>query len=299
MTILTPEELRAWKIVTAERALGLGTAGGSFAVPFQLDGSLVPTSDSSINPIRALARQVSITSNEFRQATSGAMTATYAAEFAVATDTGPTLAQPALIPKRVHAFTPASLEVTEDWQQLLAELGTLIQEAKDDLESVQFTSGVGTTVFPQGILTGGTASSRAFDLAGLYLTELELPARWRKHAVWMGNKLRFQDIRKFVVPESAAPVWEHTPGGPSEIFEYPAYENSSMTTATSSGSKVLAFGDPNAYQIVDRIGLDIEITTHIPDSTTFFPKGQKGIYAFWRNYAALLSAASWRIFTIP
>jgi HK97 family phage major capsid protein len=150
--ILTPEETRAVKIVNEERALAVsvGSTGG-FAVPFALDPTIVPTSNGSVNPYRQVCRVETISgTNEWRQPTSGAMTAAYAAEGAVATDTGPTLAQPALIVKRAQAFTPASLELGEDWANILDQLGTLIQSAKDDLEAVQFSTGVGTTVFPQG-----------------------------------------------------------------------------------------------------------------------------------------------------
>lgn len=297
---LSTEEM---KLINRAMTTGAGTQGG-FAVPFQLDPTIVPTSDSNINPIRAIARQVSITSNEWRQPTSAAMSASYVAEGAVATDVSPTLSQPTFIPKRVQAFAPVSYELAEDWDGLLDSLGSLIQEAKDDLEAVQFTTGVGTTVFPTGILVAGTASSRALDLAGLYLTELELPPRWRKRAVWMGNRLKFQDIRKLPLPESSAPVFDHVPGGATEILGYPAVENSAMTTATGSGSKVLGFGDPTDYVICDRIGLDVEATSYHFQQTIFgagssVPVGQKGILGLWRNTANLLAATSWRIYTIP
>ena len=97
----------------------------------------------------------------------------------------------------------------------------------------------------------GTATSRVFDLAGVYLTETDLVPRFRRNAVWMANRVRLQDIRKFVLPESAAPVFEHLPGGPTEILAYPAFENSAMTTSVASTSKVVAFGDPQYYVIAE------------------------------------------------
>jgi HK97 family phage major capsid protein len=71
-----------------------------------------------------------------------------------------------------------------------------------------------------------------------------------------------------------------------------------MTTATGSGSKVFAFGDPNLYVIVDRIGMDMEVVSNLLGSN-FRPTGQRGIVAYWRNTANLLPAGSWRILTIP
>ena len=205
------------------------------------------------------------------------MTAVYASEAAAAADSSPTLAQPPFTMQRVQAFAPASLELAEDWAGLLENIGRLIQEAKDELESVKFVSGTGT-LEPFGITVAGTASSRVFDLAGVYLLETDLPPRFRRNAVFMANRVRLQDIRKFVLPESAAPVFEHTPGGPTEVLSYPAYENSAMTTSVASTSKVAAFGDPDYYVITDRIGMDIEVISQIPDGATGFPKGQRGIY---------------------
>jgi HK97 family phage major capsid protein len=290
------------KLLTRALAASVGSTGG-FALPFQLDGTITPTSSSQSNPFRAICRQEVTTSNTWGQATSGAMTASYGAEASVSTDNSPTLAQVPLTMQRAQAFTPVSYELDQDWEAILDRLGTLIQEAKDDLEAVKFTTGTGT-LEPTGVITAGTASSLAFALASLYTIETDLPPRWRKRAVWLGNRARYQDIRKFVLPESAAPVWEHVPGGATEIFGYPAYENSAMTTATSSGSKVLAFGDPNAYVIVDRIGLDVEATSYHTQQTIFgagssLPTGQKGILALWRNNANLLAAGAFRILTIP
>jgi HK97 family phage major capsid protein len=72
-----------------------------------------------------------------------------------------------------------------------------------------------------------------------------------------------------------------------------------MTTSVASTSKVFAFGDPQNYVIADRIGMDIEVTQNLFGAGTSLPTGQRGVYAFWRNTANLLAAASFRVWTIP
>jgi HK97 family phage major capsid protein len=294
---LTPEEQQ---LVQRAMAVGTGSAGG-FAVPFQLDGTIVPSSNLNINPFR-ICRQQLITSNTWGQATSGGMTATYAAEAAQATDNSSTLAQPTFAVQRAQSFAPVSYELSEDWDAILDELGSLIQEAKDDLEATKFTTGTGTGE-PTGLITAGTAfsgSAGSFTLPDLYNVEKVLPPRFRRRAQWQGHRERLQDIRKFALPESAAPVWEHTPGRPTEVLGYPVNEDSAMTTAVTIGSKILAFGDPQYYVIVDRIGLDVETTSYhyqqsIMGTGSGFPLGQRGVLALWRNTANLLAAGSFRI----
>ena len=134
---LTGEEQQ---LVQRAMAAGTGSAGG-FAVPFQLDGTIVRTSNLNINPFRAICRQQLITSNTWGQATSGGMTAMYAAEAAQATDNSSTLAQPTFAVQRAQSFAPVSYELSEDWDAILDEVGSLIQEAKDDLEAAKFMAG--------------------------------------------------------------------------------------------------------------------------------------------------------------
>jgi HK97 family phage major capsid protein len=86
------------------------------------------------------------------------------------------------------------------------------------------------------------------------------------------------------------------------VLGYPVNEDSAMTTAVTIGSKILAFGDPQCYVIVDRIGLDVETTSYhyqqsIIDTGSGFPLGQRGVLALWRNTANLLAAGSFRILT--
>ena len=73
---LTPEENAAIQRVSpvqAERSMAIGTgSAGGFLLPFQLDPTIMLSSNGALNPIRRIARTETITQNEFRLVTSDA-----------------------------------------------------------------------------------------------------------------------------------------------------------------------------------------------------------------------------------
>jgi HK97 family phage major capsid protein len=311
---LTPEESRA---VEATRALSVGTgSAGGFAVPYNLDPTVIPTSNLSVNPFRAVCRTEQITVNEWRGVTTAGVTAAYAVEGTEASDNSPTLAQPSMFMQRAQCFVPVSIELTQDWGAIQAELAMLIQDAKDDLEATKFTTGTGTNE-PTGLITGATTTvtggggAATFVIADLYALEQSLGPRFRPRAVVLGNRFAFNKIRQFDTAGGSG-VWGL---GPSEgmlsyglasqvpqggnigqqVISYPAYEDSAMAAALTTGSKILVIGDPRYYLIVDRIGMDIEIIPHLFGATNRFPTGQRGFYAYWRNNATVLSANAFRV----
>lgn len=318
---LNQEEGRA-----LERAMSMtGSSGaeGGYAVPFELDPTIVPTSNSTVNPYRAACRVVQITGNEWRGVTSAGITANYGyqAEVAPAVEaTGPVLAQPAFVTKRATAFVPVSIELTQDWGSLQSELGTMIQDAKDDLEAAQFTNGVGTTVFPQGILVGATTTVSAgtgltIVAQDIYNTEVALGPRFRPRAQWISNRYFYNRVRA-IDTAGGAQLWQEnlrvglpnnvpTPGNlNSALLGYPTNEASAFPAAAplTNGMKLALLGDLRYYVIVDRIGLDIEIIPHLTQQATAgagvgMPTGQRGFYAFWRNYAAVINANAFRVLT--
>jgi HK97 family phage major capsid protein len=172
-----------------QRALSLGATTGGQAVPFTLDPTIIPTSNSVVNPARALARIETISgSNTWNGVSSGAITATRVAEATAATDNTPTMAAPTATVTKAHAFVPFSIEVDQDWSALEAEMGKLFQDAKDDDEGTQFVTGAGTTVFPQGFVTGTTttvaaASGLTITAANVYALEAALPPRFPRERV--------------------------------------------------------------------------------------------------------------------
>ncbi len=281
------------------RALSLTGASGGFAVPFDLDPTIIPTSNGAVNPIRQIARVIPITGDEWRGVSSGAITTAYAAEATETTDNAPTLAQPTISTEKAQAFIPFSIEVGMDWGGLQAEMGRLLQESKDELESVKFTTGTGTNE-PFGYITGATTTVNAtaagvFDLEDLYRLTGQLPPRYRPRAAFVGNLDILNKIRQFDTAGGAG-IWADnlTLDRPGTLLGRAAYENSSASGVTTVGALFLAYGDFSRYVIVDRIGLQVETIQHLV-GTNHRPTGQRGLYAFWRNGAKVVDANAFRV----
>jgi HK97 family phage major capsid protein len=283
------------------RALSLAGAGGGFAVPFDLDPTIIPTSSGAVNPLRQIARVVQINGDEWRGVSSGAVTTAYAAEATATTDNSPTLAQPTISTEKAQAFIPFSIEVGMDWPSLRTEMGRLLQDSKDELEATKFTVGSGTNE-PAGVITGATTTVNAtaagvFDLEDLYRLRATLPPRYSTRASFMGNLAILDKIRQFDTAGGAA-LWETLSNDtPPRLLGKPVYEASAMTAVTTVGALFLIYGDFSRFVIVDRIGLEIELIPHIFNAagTLTLPTGQRGLYAFWRNGSKVVDANGFRV----
>jgi HK97 family phage major capsid protein/HK97 family phage prohead protease len=290
-----------------ERAImaeGAGATGG-FAITFDLDPTLVPTSNGAVNPYRRVCRVVPISgTNEWRAVSTGAVVATYEAEGTEAVDRSPTLAQPAFVTQRAQTLIDFSIELGQDWTQLQSEMATLIQDAKDTLEATQFATGVGTTVFPQGMVVGSTneattGTTLVLAVGDIYRTEEALPPRFRPKAQWFANRFIYNKVRQLDTA-GGANLWvqdlrtglpnNETGNTGYNLIGYPANEASGMVANLTANSKIAVLGDPNYYVIVERVGLDIELIPHLFGTVANYPTGRRGIYAMWRNTARVLSA---------
>jgi HK97 family phage major capsid protein len=296
---LTSEE----RAVMAEGA----TTTGGFAIVYDLDPTLVPTSNGAVNPYRRVCRVVNISgTNEWRQPTVGAVVATYEAEATEAVDRSPTLAQGAFVTNRAHTFIVLSRELDEDVPSLMGDLAILIQDSKDTLEATQFATGVGTTVFPQGMVVGSTnefttGTTLVLAVGDLYGTETTLPPRFRPRAQWFANRFFYNKVRQLDTA-GGANLWvqdlrtglpnNETGNTGFNLLGYPANEASGMVANLTANSKIAVLGDPTYYVIVERIGLDIELVPHMFGLTANYPTGQRGVYAYWRNTARVLSASA-------
>jgi HK97 family phage major capsid protein len=292
-----------------QRALGLGATVGGQAVPFTLDPTVIPTSNSVVNPTRALARIETITgSNTWNGISSGAITASRVAEATVATDNSPTMAAPTLTVTKAHAFVPFSIEIEEDWGSIGAELAKLFQDAKDDEEGAAFVTGVGTTVNPQGFVTGTTNTSAAttgltVTAADVYALEAALPPRFRPNESFVANRAIYNRVRGIDTAGGAA-LWLYisqglvtqspTPGNTgATLLGRGAWEASAMQATVVNATKIMVVGDFNYFLILDRIGLHIElIPTLFGASQGNIPVGQRAYYCWWRNSSKVLSASA-------
>lgn len=290
------------------RAMAVGTdAAGNFAVPFQLDPTIVHVATGYISPIRQLAKKVQLVGKEYQTLSITEATVSRAAEGATATDGSPTLAQQTLRVNKVHGFIPFSMEVDEDWNQLRSEMATLLNEAKAKEEATSFMTGAGTTV-PEGLLTGATTlvsagSGLSISAADIYKLEEALPIEFRDRAVFLGSKTVYNKIRQLDTAGGAA-LWVRLDAAtPNKLIGYDAYEASiglPATTPYTNGQKLLVFGDFNYFTILDRVGMSIELIPMLFDATIAGvgrPTGQRGLYAHWRNTSKVTNANAFRTLT--
>lgn len=281
-----------------QRAASLTTTAGGFAVPVELDTTLMITNAGAVNPIRQLARvrQTNVNTYEFLNTTG--ITAGFGAEATQASDNAPTLAQPTVNLEKAFAFVPMSIEIAEDWANIQSDLAACFADARNRLESTQFLTGLGhASNAPQGLIAAGgatsiytTATTAVFAVADLYGVENQLSPRYRANASFAGSKAVFQKIRQFDTGGGAS-LWTQLQfGEPANLLGYPAYEWSDISGAvTTSGSTVLVFGDFNYFGIVDRAGLNVEYIAHLFSTVAGRPTGQRGLYAWWRTSSQVLS----------
>ena len=282
-----------------ERAASLTTTAGGFAVPVELDTTLLLTNAGVVNPIRNIARvrQTNVNTIEFINTTG--ITAGFNAEATEASDNAPTIAQPTVNIEKAFAFVPMSIEIAEDWAGIQEDLAICFADAKNQLESTKFLTGLGHTSHePQGLIAVGgatavvtSATTATFAVADLYSLENALSPRYRARASVVGNRAAFQKARQFATALGPS-AWTDNlrDPNPAEIIGYPAYEWSAYSSAvTTSASTILTIGDFNYFAIVDRVGMNVEFIPHLFGGSNRFPTGQRGLYMYWRTSSQVLS----------
>jgi HK97 family phage major capsid protein len=287
------------------RALALGVdANGGYAVPFQLDPTVMLQNNGTYNPIRRLARKVEIVGKEWQGITSAGISVTRDVEAAQVADNSPTFAQKTVRTNRVHGFVPFSIELDQDWGQLRSEISTMLADAKDREENTSFTLGDGTGVNANGVITTlsgntvATAGVGAFAAADLYALEQALAPRYRtQSAAFLANHTMYNKVRQFGTTDGHA-LWTRLGAGmPSQLLGYTAEEASDMVATTTTGSKIILFGDFSNFIIVDRIGMQVELVPQLFGANQR-PTGQRGIYAIWRNNTKILNDAAFKLLVV-
>jgi HK97 family phage major capsid protein len=296
------EDHAAWERgQMAERALSLTGSAGGFAVPFELDPTIINTSNGVANPIRQLADVQSITTDEWRGISSAGITASYAAEATEATDNAPTLGQPTISTEKAQAFVPFSIEVGQDWRGLEDQMSELLADARDTLEAGKFVSGTGTSE-PFGVLTGATttvaaATGLTITLANLYSLKNALPPRHRNSgsAAFIANVAILDRFRQMDTVGSQTAVWADSlrDDMPDRLLGKPVYEASEITGTITNATKIALFGNFRRFKIVDRVGLTVDVIPHLFGANRR-PTGERGLYAYWRNGSKVTDANAFR-----
>jgi HK97 family phage major capsid protein len=299
---MTAAELRAFQRVRAEqRAMALGSdPDGGFAVPFQLDPTILLTSDGVTNPVRQVARTETIVGKEWQGVTSEGVTVSRAGEADEASDDSPTLEQPVVRANRVQAFIPFSIEIGQDWASLQNEMARLLADAKDVEEAESFVDGSGIGVEASGVIrtmdVGSvveTATSGTFAIADVYALLEAVPPRFQPRARALACLAIINKMRRFVGGGSATevPVVNESL---NRLLGKPLAELSTMDSAIVAGSKPLIVGDFSNFLIVDRLGMSLELIPHLFGANGR-PTGQRGLYAIWRNNSIVLNSNAFRV----
>lgn len=284
---------------TLLRAQTLGTdANGGYAVPFQLDPTVIYTNAGVVNPIRELARVETIVGKEWQGITTTGTSVSRAAESAEVGDNSYTFAQPTLRTNRVQGFVPFSIELDLTWSALSTEITRALVDAKANEED-SFITGDGTSTNPGGVAgtlsgtvtAGGSASLAAADIYALHAA---IDPRWEANATFLGHKGIYNKIRQFDT-SGGAQLWAHIGDGqPNGLMGYPAANASAMASALTTGNKVLILGDFSQFLIVDRIGMTVELIPHLLGSNRR-PTGQRGVYAVWMNNSKVLVPGAFEV----
>jgi HK97 family phage major capsid protein len=304
----TPAEVEAVRVAGAaesQRAMSIATgSAGGFAVPFILDPSVMLTSTGALNPVRDIARTVTITgAREWRGVASDGVTAGYVAEATAATDASPTLVQPAIITYQWRVFVPFSIELSQDWTAIDEELVRLASDARAVNDATQFLTGAGTSS-PGGILniggTGGltttqrvqTAVSATYAVGDPWLLKAQVPPRFIPTSTYAGAPGLWDRTYRFVAQGSTTEPRQFSGG---DFVGRPKVEWSTMVNTTTTGSKLLIAGDFSGYTIVDRLGTTAEIIPHLFGAAQGnLPTGQRGIYIYGRTGAGVTMPNAFR-----
>ena len=273
-----------------ERAMSLSDTAGGFLVPFQLDPTVIITSDGTFSEIRRIARKVVATGDVWNGVSSGAVSFSWDAEGAEVSDDATTFAQPTIPIYKGQAFVPISREALMDEANVAQEVGRLLAFGKDTLEATAFATGAGSTE-PTGIITalaGTTAeissvTNDVFGLVDVYALDNALPARYRQRATWVGHRATYNRIRNFDTSGGAA-LWERLGADvPALLLGRPAVESEAVDGALGTGNDyVLVFGDFDNYVIADRIGTVVDFIPHLFHTVTNRPSNSSGWLAYFR-----------------
>lgn len=292
----------------ASRAMSLTDNAGGYLVPFQLDPTVIITSDGSLNQIRQIARQVVATGDVWNGVSAGQVDWSFAAEATEATDDAPTFAQPSISVHKAQGFVPISIEAIEDEANVAQEVARLLAFGRDSLEADKFITGTGSGE-PFGIqaaLNGvsgvnvtGTGTTGTFTVDMLYELDNLLPARYRMGASWLAHRAVYNAIRAFDT-NAGANLWVQLQAdAPALLIGRRAYEAEAMpSTPELATADTLIFGDFQNYVIADRIGMTVEFIPHLVGANRR-PTGQRGWYAYYRVGADSVNDAGFRMLQIP
>lgn len=308
----TDDEMRAVRAVEEARAASLSDSAGGYAVPFTLDPTVILTNSGVQNPIRQLAKTVTIVTDTWNGVSSAGVTASWDAEGAEVSDDAPTLAQPSIPAHKAQAFVPFSVEVGGDWEAFAHEVRQLMFDARDRLEGVAHMTGSGSGQ-PTGIVTalagGGSVvtptTGETFAWADVGKVARALPARHWGNATWLVHRGTSLDIRDMIAAQTDSSSWTDAAGDdPPKLLGRPLAIGSEMDDASTinpaatADNYIVLLGDWSNYVIVDRVGMTVELVPHLFATGNNRPSGQRGFWAWWRTGADSVNDDGFRVLNV-
>lgn len=243
------------------------------------------------SPIRQYARVINISAPELKlpRRLSGTA-ATWVAETADRTESGPTFEQLTFTPYELATFTDVSRQLLEDnAYNLEGELLADYAESFGTTEGLAFVKGTGTGQ-PNGIMTATGITEVKTGVAATFPTTNpadviigmyhKLATSHAQNGAWLMNRNTLATIRtwkdstgRYLVldPISAA--------GTTTLLGRPIIEATDMDDIGANKYPIM-FGDLSGYRIVDRLGL-----SSLRDQFTLAAKGQVRFHA-WKRVGA-------------
>ena len=282
-----------------QRAMSLGTESeGGYGVPFNLDPTIILTSDGAINPLRRIARVERITGRTLQLVTSAGVTVyrdtPFPGEAEPVQDGSPTLNREEFNAGRVSAFLPRSIELDAAYAGLDAQLTRALMEAKDEEEAETFYTAAGnglTGVEGLSQLDAASLIDAGSPLAWDDVLELDnqLAPRHRARAKYLADNSVYNEVR-LLDANNGGDAWsQRVQGRPAQINGHDAEELSSMPASDNEdGLPFLIYGDFQKYVIVDRIGMvmrrdAVTVTSSAGGGALNVPNGQDALTAYWWN----------------
>jgi len=311
--VLTEEENRAVQAWYEFRALGdWSTTAGGFGIPVFIDPSIILTAQESGNPFLAIAKQVTVNTNQWKGVSSAGVTWAFQTEAAATTDNSPTLAQPSVLVHMARGFIPYSIEIGQDYPGFASEMSTLLAQGYDELLVQKFTVGSGTGE-PKGILTAisATAGDRVKVTTGgsigapdPYNVWKALPQKFRRNASWVMSIGVNNAIRQIGAANVFHGYTVNLPEGwADQLFNRPVYESAYMpdtTTWTTTAEGQAVVGDFSNFVIARNGGMSVELVPQLFQQVTAgsgpaVPTGQRGWFAYARIGSDVANAGAFRI----
>lgn len=315
--VLTAEEGAAVNLVHEVRAaMSLSDSAGGYGVPVLIDPSIILTAQGHPNDFFAISRVENITNDEWKGVTSAGATSYWTTEATTFTEGSPTLAQPNVVTKKLTTVSKYSFEIGGDYPNFASEIATVMGESQSEKLVEAFTTGLGTTAQPYGIITAieATVGSQvavttdgSFGAVDLYKLWDALPIRYRANARWMASTSVSNAIRQFAAGSSNSDAnftINITQMELERLFGKPFHYNDYMDDAVGTGNvtsasdvSLVIVGDFRNFLIANRVGATVETVQHILDTTSGLPTGERAAVMWRRIGSDSINDSGFRLLT--